>query len=180
MGLAGRRHAWWLGLCMAAGCASDPQARGSAGNPLTEGSEFEEEPSTPGEGDEGPDDPENLDCPRGGDTGPITVLTCKDLSNVVLELDDGTHHKIEGLHGKRNDFQSPEEHVIVGVWVKSGANHSGDGPGYGERFDAPANQCSEDDEPPVNAPPSSEDPPSPGSDEPSEDEPPAQDDPIVE
>ena len=31
---------------------------------------------------------------------------------------------------------------IVGIWVKSGCNASGDGPGYGERFDSPLTQQS--------------------------------------
>ena len=91
-----------------------------------------------------------LSCPRGGETGPvrvvfgcgeITVITCKDLSNVVIELDDGSRVRHQGLKGQQNGFVAPTGRSIVGVWVKAGSNASGDGPGYGERFDAPAGTC---------------------------------------
>jgi hypothetical protein len=113
----------------------------------TDGREFASEFAL----DAGTDAATRLRCPRGGETGPIrvvfrchdlTVLTCKDLSNVVLELGDGSHFKVEGLHGHENDFVAPDGHTIVGVWVKSGQNHSGDGPGYGQRFAAPTGTCS--------------------------------------
>ena len=93
-----------------------------------------------------------LECERGGDVSEITVVfdcdeitvyTCKDLSNVVIELEDGSHHKTEGLNGNANTFSTGGA-PIAGVWVKSGSNHSGDGPGYGERFDAPEQDCDED------------------------------------
>jgi len=111
----------------------------------------------------GDDHESGLDCTKGGAVGDVavvfacdevTVLTCKDLSNVVLELDDGSHHKVEGLHGHDNTFTAPPGHFVVGVWVKAGANASGDGPGYGERFDASAEGCSaEPDETPAEDPP---------------------------
>jgi hypothetical protein len=94
-----------------------------------------------------------LDCPRGGSTGPvrvdffcgeITVITCKDLSNVVLELEGGERQRFEGLKGHENTFRPTGKHAggaIVGVWVKAGNNKSGDGPGYGERVDAPVETC---------------------------------------
>jgi hypothetical protein len=122
-----------------------------------------------GDGDGDGDDTvsvDDLDCPQGSSTtqidvafncDEITVVSCKDLSNVVLELADGTHQKTEGLHGQTGTFggtgdQAGEE--IVGVWVKSGSNASGDGPGYGERFDAPEGGCD-----PVGEPQDPEDPP---------------------
>ena len=98
-------------------------------------------------------DEAGLDCPRGGSTGPIEVeffcteidvISCKDLSNVVLEYADGSHQKFDGLSGRQGTFAGTGEHEgaeIVGVWVKAGNNASGDGPGYGERFDAPAGVC---------------------------------------
>jgi len=98
---------------------------------------------------------EDLACPHGGAVGKIqvaftcgeiTVVSCKDLSNVVVEFADGTREKFDGLHGQRGVFVGPGAHAgatITGVWVKAGANHSGDGPGYGERFDAPAQECPE-------------------------------------
>lgn len=44
--------------------------------------------------------------------------------------------------------------TVVGVWVKAGENHSGDGPGYGERFDAPEGACTPlpPAEPPADVP----------------------------
>jgi hypothetical protein len=85
-----------------------------------------------------------LDCPRGGSTGPIAVqfectevhvVSCKELSNVVVEFADGEHLKFDGLSGHYGTFGAGDR-VIVGVWVKAGNNASGDGPGYGERFDS--------------------------------------------
>jgi hypothetical protein len=85
-----------------------------------------------------------LDCPRGGSTGPIAVhfectevhvVSCKDLSNVVVEFADGEHVKFDGLNGHYGTFGAGDR-VIVGVWVKAGNNASGDGPGYGQRFDS--------------------------------------------
>ena len=85
-----------------------------------------------------------LECPRGGPTAPIAVhfecteihiVSCKDLSNVVLDCEDGEHHKFDGLHGQYETFER-DGCLIVGAWVKAGNNASGDGPGYGERFDS--------------------------------------------
>jgi hypothetical protein len=101
-------------------------------------------------------DVQELDCPHGGKVGAIqvefacqeiTVVSCKDLSNVVIELTDGTRRRFEGLQGQRGVFSSPA--VITSVWVKAGANASGDGPGYGERFDAPVQSCSPPSQPPA-------------------------------
>jgi hypothetical protein len=78
------------------------------------------------------------------DCDEIEVDTCKDLSNVVIEFADGSLQRFEGLSGHSNSFTGTGENAgkeIAGVWVKSGNNASGDGPGYGERFDAPAQEC---------------------------------------
>ncbi|MFN3149400.1 pilus assembly protein TadG-related protein [Bremerella sp.] len=67
----------------------------------------------------------------------VYVESTKDLSNVVLEFDNGYHYKYDGLSGKTRTFRGPGSYngrKIVGCWVKSGSNASGDGPGYGERF----------------------------------------------
>lgn len=73
--------------------------------------------------------------------GSIFVESTKDLSNVVLEFEDGTHYKFDDLNGgQTGTFEGVGDYEgahIVGCWVKSGTNHSGDGPGYGERFDNP-------------------------------------------
>lgn len=67
----------------------------------------------------------------------VYVTSTKDLSNVVLEFADGTHQKFEKLRKiTAATFSGTGEHEgkeIVGVWIKSGTNDSGDGPGYGER-----------------------------------------------
>ena len=68
-------------------------------------------------------------------TTSVYVTSTKDLSNVVLHFDDGTHQKFEGLTGYTGTFSGTGEHegkVVVGVWIKSGSYLSGDGPGYGE------------------------------------------------
>ena len=87
-----------------------------------------------------------LECPRGGPTGPMAarfecnevhIVSCKELSNVVVEFKDGEHYKYDGLEGHYGTFGAGDKE-IVGVWVKAGNNASGDGPGYGMRFDSDA------------------------------------------
>jgi hypothetical protein len=94
-----------------------------------------------------------LACPRSESTGPIgvafgcdevTVRTCKDLSNVVIELEDGSRYRVEGLSGHTSTFVAPDAQAILRVWVKAGSNASGEGPGYGERFEAPEGSCAPD------------------------------------
>ncbi len=76
----------------------------------------------------------------------VYITSTKDLSNVVLGFSDGQHYKYDNLHsGTTGTFKDPQddpgwwddqyERTIETVWVKSGRNASGDGPGYGERFD---------------------------------------------
>lgn len=67
----------------------------------------------------------------------VYIESTKDLSNVVLEFDNGYRYKYDGLSGRTGTFRGPGNYngrKIVGCWVKSGSNASGDGPGYGERF----------------------------------------------
>lgn len=78
-----------------------------------------------------------LDC----DNTTVTVTSTKDLSNVVLRLSDGSDVKFEGLSGPSATFDAPPGTTIVAVFVKSGNNGSGAGPGYGEQVDAPAASC---------------------------------------
>lgn len=64
----------------------------------------------------------------------------KDLSNVVLEFTDGSTQRFEGLSGHTATFAGTGENAgkkIARAWIKAGPNFSGDGPGYGERFEAP-------------------------------------------
>jgi hypothetical protein len=65
----------------------------------------------------------------------VMVVSTKDLSNVVLKFCDNTTQKYDGLSGLSGAFTGSGQHAgkcIVGVWIKSGCNQSGDGPGYGE------------------------------------------------
>jgi len=77
----------------------------------------------------------------------ITVYSCKDISNVVIELENGERQRTEGNGlGQVATFSGTSGGGIVGVWVKAGSNASGDGPGYGERFDAPEGDCDPPDQ----------------------------------
>jgi hypothetical protein len=75
----------------------------------------------------------------------VTTNSTKDLSNVVLEFCDGTHQKFDGLSGYSSTFSGTGDNagkLIKGVWIKSGCNNSGDGPGYGEYIPNPnVNVC---------------------------------------
>jgi Flp pilus assembly protein TadG len=68
----------------------------------------------------------------------IYVESTKDLSNVVLGFDDDTTQQFEDISGYTGTFEGTGDYAdktIVKCWVKSGSNDSGEGPGYGERFD---------------------------------------------
>jgi hypothetical protein len=153
MSMSFARRVVWLSLSVAAACGDDGANSNTADTLSATGAEADVVHSAydgPLVG-EGADGGLALVCPRGGNTGPIRVefycgelivVTCKDLSNVVLELEDGTRTRFEGLKGHQNRFvASAAQGSFVGVWVKAGNNKSGDGPGYGERFDAPAGAC---------------------------------------
>jgi hypothetical protein len=59
------------------------------------------------------------------------------LSNVVLKFSDQSTQKFEPLSGNTASLSGTGTHqgkCIIGAWVKSGCNESGDGPGYGEWF----------------------------------------------
>lgn len=75
------------------------------------------------------------------DCDSVTATSSKDLSNLVVVLTDGTttrEVKLDGLSGHSYTYDPPAGWTVVAVYVKSGANHSGDGPGYGERIDSDA------------------------------------------
>lgn len=68
----------------------------------------------------------------------VFVTSTKDLSNVVLEFSDGSRQKFDGLSGQSRTFRGSGGNYnkrIDKLWVKSGSNASGEGPGYGERFE---------------------------------------------
>lgn len=63
-----------------------------------------------------------------------TTTSTKELSNVVLLYCDGVHQKFDNLSGYVATFSGTGANAgkkIVGSWIKSGCNQSGDGPGYG-------------------------------------------------
>ncbi len=64
----------------------------------------------------------------------VKVSACKDLSNVVIRTESGPDKKFDGLSGKTGTFCSTNGSPIVSVWVKAGCFQSGDGPGYGRKF----------------------------------------------
>lgn len=77
----------------------------------------------------------------------VDVLSTKAISNVVLQFADGSRLRFEDLPESRTGTFAGDDDVIEVVWVKSGDNKSGDGPGYGERFDLETSDCTE--EPPA-------------------------------
>ena len=66
--------------------------------------------------------------------GVVEITSSKDISNVVFSC-EGSETKIDNLSGKT--YTLSQDCDVDSVWVKSGNNKSGDGPGYGERFDRP-------------------------------------------
>lgn len=87
-----------------------------------------------------------------GCTNSVYVTSTKDLSNVVLEMCDGTRHKYDNLSSPTGWFASPDGKNIVRVWVKSGCYMSGDGPGYGWRVEGPCETGCCDNTPVVRNP----------------------------
>jgi len=68
----------------------------------------------------------------------VFVTSTKDISNVVMQFSDGSYEKIELESGTTGAFRGTGYNYykrIVRVWVKSGINESGDGSGYGEKFE---------------------------------------------
>jgi hypothetical protein len=65
----------------------------------------------------------------------VTATSTLDLSNVVIKFSDQQTQKFDNLTGNSITLLGTGANVgkcIIGVWVKSGCNQSGDGPGYGE------------------------------------------------
>jgi hypothetical protein len=72
--------------------------------------------------------------------------TCKDLSNVVLRDCNGDDFKFESFGNNQNTATlcHPSGLPITVVWIKAGCFKSGDGPGYGRRFDlCPLPNCTD-------------------------------------
>ncbi len=64
----------------------------------------------------------------------VWVQSTLELSNVVVQYSDGSRVRFDNLCGTSGTFGSGSKQ-IERVWVKSGCNESGEGPGYGERFE---------------------------------------------
>ena len=67
----------------------------------------------------------------------MTTNSSLALSNVVLKFSDQTTQKFEPLSGNSVTLSGTGTHqgkCVIGAWVKSGCNESGDGPEYGEWF----------------------------------------------
>jgi hypothetical protein len=127
--------------------------------------------------------PADHDPPGQGDTAEITVegdpsmgeiviTSTKDLSNIVYRvsmLEDGSYYdtKIDCLEGMDYMLQVEVEEgsSVTDLWVKSGNNKSGDGPGYGQRFEwsdgswMPTEMTDSEETPPDGDPPADGDPP---------------------
>ena len=74
------------------------------------------------------------------DCDTVNVSSCKDLSNVVLVYTDCEWEKFDGLTTTSGSFSGTGTNAgksISHVYVKSGCYKSGEGPGFGRRFDGP-------------------------------------------
>jgi hypothetical protein len=107
-----------------------------------------------------------------GDQVEIMITSTKDLSNIVyrVTMPDGQYYdtKLDYLEGMTYTLQIEglEEGAMVSdLWVKSGNNKSGDGPGYGQHFVwdgeawVAADTTDSEETPPDGEPPCHEHPP---------------------
>lgn len=81
------------------------------------------------------------DCDQEG----WVVTSTKALSNIVVS-DGQSDEKTEFPDDPRVYTTIITDEGVTTIWVKSGNNHSGDGPGYGERFDLTPPDCGPLDE----------------------------------
>jgi hypothetical protein len=78
--------------------------------------------------------PADVDVTYDCAAGTVTVSSNKNISNVAVSV-DGVETKTPGLTGLTYVINLGSLEGLTTVWVKSGNNQSGGGPGYGERFD---------------------------------------------
>ena len=159
------------------GCDSsgdDGYPTGGSAQPTDEEPEATNEPDDAPSEDTRPKAASTASIQVQGSCDAVRVTSSKDISNIVLAHTDGTHQKFDGLSGRSGTFEATGGRTITTVWVKSGANHSGDGPGYGERFDLATDHCGSDgttgDDDPTDRNPADDDGYPTGGD-PSDDEP---------
>ena len=70
----------------------------------------------------------------------VIITSTRDISNIVIEYYDGQRDKFDNLTGHKFKTQGKGDNagkMILRVWVKAGPNFSGDGPGFGQRFERP-------------------------------------------
>lgn len=70
------------------------------------------------------------------------ITSDKGISNIVVS--DGEEEAKTEFHGSEVLSTTVDDPDAITIWVKSGANNSDDGPGYGERFDLEAPDCDGD------------------------------------
>jgi|GEM_PF-4955104 len=71
----------------------------------------------------------------------VDIVSSRDVSNVGVRYYDGTTQRFENLFGRQLTIAGTGPCAgksIATVWVKSGPNFSGDGPGLGQRFELPS------------------------------------------
>ena len=74
------------------------------------------------------------------DAGEWVITSTKALSNIVVS-DGATHVKTVFADYPRVYTTTVDDPDAVTIWVKAGNNASGDGPGYGQRFDLSEPNC---------------------------------------
>jgi hypothetical protein len=87
----------------------------------------------------------NVSATFSGEDKNVTVVSTKELKNVVLKYHDGSVQKFDNLSGLTKTFTASglfAGKCIIGVWIKSGCNQSSDGPGYGEFVSNPNQKVS--------------------------------------
>ena len=108
----------WLTLLYPAGDTAHPLITSAALKPVGAGNDW----------------PDEVSATFNNATCTVTANSTKNLSNVVLKFADGTEQKFDNLTGYTATFSGTGGNAgkaIVGIWLHSGNNASGDGPGFG-------------------------------------------------
>jgi len=114
----------WVALAFSAGATNPPAITSAVLKPEGAGANW----------------PELVSATFDGISQAVTAYSTKNLSNVVLKFADGAEQKFDRLTGYCQTFAGTGANAgkgIVGIWIKSGDNASGDGPGFGS-YVAPA------------------------------------------
>lgn len=102
-------------------------------------------PGGPGGGPGGAGDDAVITVVFSGDDMGYTVNSTKGISNIIVQYCDLSidRHEEEFTGAELKVFSHTEDQVVMGIWVKSGANgiEGNEPPGAGERFDNEGVQC---------------------------------------